>query len=249
MILENALLRLTLDLAHGAAITGLFDKTSGLDCADAPTSSSGPTDIHAAFHTRDFSIVASTPGISVTLAATSADGTLKQTKTFALIPGKRSLQLAFTLENLTARERDILWGEHLAFGAPFVNASCEIAAPIVSYFDPKEEPVLRMRWPHLVDGTDISRTRVTQPNDIRTYFLNDFAAGTCGITNADKKLSLTLGWDTGVFSYCWLTEALNRITLAPYTGMPNALEEGHGTLTLPANGSVATSLSISIATL
>ncbi len=233
MILENDLIRLTTDPARGATISGLLDKTTGRDYAIAPG-------MAALLHDRSFDVN------DRTLSAISSDGALRLSKLFTLVTGERAVEISITIENLTAVERDVLWGERFAFNAQTLGPSCRVLAPIVSYFDPKEEPVLRMRWPNLVDGTDLSSARCITPGETRTFFLSDFAEGTCSLAAAASGSEIVLSWDVHQFSYCWLEETSGGIALAPFTGMPDAVNEGHGTLTLPPNGSVSTRFVIRI---
>ena len=244
MILDNGLISLTLDPSR-ASIAALTDKATNLSAQLAP--SAGPASgMNAIFKDAVFQIVSteeSATAPSLTLAATASE--LKLSKTFALKAGARGYEVTLKLENLTASEREVLFGEQFSFSAPFIAASSEIVTSSVSYFDPKEEPVLRMRWPNLADGTDLSRVRCGE-GESKKYFLTDFAEGRCRIVTPAAKVALDLTWDAQLLNYCWLTEQPGSIQLAPFSGMPDALEQGHGIVTLEANSSISTHFAVTL---
>ena len=251
MILENAFVVLTLD-ARAASIIGLYDKASQTEFTTPPSLEKEQAGVAALFADQPFALTSEASdadGRSVSLAALSHDGSLKLTKCFAVKSGARGAELTLTLDNLGALERDILWGERFDFSAAAFGPAMQILAPAVSYFDPKEQPVLRMRWPHLAAGTDLSLPRTLPEGARETYFLSDFADGKCGLACPEKHVALELEWDAQQFSYCWLELTAQSVAISPFTGMPDAINEGHGTLTLAGNGSVSARFTLEIAPL
>jgi hypothetical protein len=251
MKLQNDWVILTLD-ARAASIIGLYDKTTKIEFTASPSAEKKLAGVAALFADQPFALIGETSnaeGSSAIFASLSHDNSLKLTKAFAIKTGARGMELMLTLENLGALERDILWGERFEFAAESFGPGMHILAPAVSYFDPKEEPVLRMRWPHLADGTDLSQSRSLPDSELKTYFLTDFAEGKCGLASPEKHVAIELQWDAQQYSYCWLDETSQSIALSPFTGMPDAINEGHGTLALPGNGSVSARFTVEIAPL
>lgn len=250
MLLENDLIRVTLEPARSGRLSGFYYKPAGLDFIAA--SGVGPPElgVHALFQDARFETIAAIldeATSSATLSARSKDGSLKLSKSFSLKDGGIEFEILETIENLGAQEREILWGLRVPIGPPFLDGHSEIQAPAVSYFDPREEPILRMRWPKLADGTDLSSARCNRPGEKRTFLLTDFGEGVCRVISRSRKLGVEVCWDAKMFPYCWLEESAEMLSLSPFTGLPNALEEGHGTLTLPAGGSATAKFIVRIA--
>ncbi len=250
MLLENDQIRVTLDPNKGAALSGFYYKSAGLNFIASSGASIPEASVHALFQGMRFETISTSQNesaTSATLSARSQDASLKLSKTLTLKKGEIEFEIAETIENLGAQEREILWGLRVPIGPPFLDGHNEIQAPAVSYFDPREEPILRMRWPKLADGTDLSTTRCARPEEAKTFLLTDFGQGLCRVISRSRKFGVEVCWDEKMFPYCWLEESAERLCLSPFTGLPNALEEGHGTLTLPAGDSATARFALRIA--
>lgn len=161
----------------------------------------------------------------------SIDGPLKLTNIVSARDGV--LRLDETVENLGLNAVDVLWRQQLTLPGIFVCTGCRIDASAASYFDPREEPILRLRWPMQVDGEDLSRINFSGE---KVYYLSDFSEGRCRVEQTELKIAVELCWDMTSFPYCWFNQRRDALCLSPCTGLPKALEEGHGLLSIPAGG-------------
>lgn len=228
--LENEFLRVGVDLEHGAALSELLHKPANVNVLapsgapngfDAIRFEAGPEQRDANGRSRVCTAVEQPP---------------RWTKRFALKAGAPILVIEETLTNTNSEECAVLMCARVAFGAPLAGADCRIDAPVVSYFDPREEPILRMRWPKLADGTDLSNSRAAG-TETRRFYLTDFSEGLCRLENAAQKLSVEVRWDAAQLPYCWIEERANEIRVAPASGLPTAAEDGHGLIAIPPGAS------------
>ena len=158
------------------------------------------------------------------------------TRIYSLRDNDAVLRINSTRENHSDTDIDLLWAERLTLGERMIDEHCRIETPATSYFDPAEQPILRMRWPHLADGTDISHFQKNEAALGRSFYLTDFTEGRCRVNSPTQGAAFEMRWDASKFPYCWLTSYLKDLTWAPATGMPDALSEGHGFITLPPGG-------------
>jgi galactose mutarotase-like enzyme len=275
IILENDCLRAEVSPAHGAAVRRLVYKPANLPLfyeSTLPAATSGrtehvpggwfecfPNDGTTPGRGREWSVpftVTSAGAAGVTLEGRSPHAPLTIAKTYALPAGANVLSLSETVTNPSDSELAVFWGQHIMLGAPFYGADTYIETSAASYFDPREEPILRLRWPLLNDGTDLSKVG---PGTLgaKLFYLSDFAEGRYRVVSPRQKLAFEMKWDALQFPYCWLMENTssgqanwwgNRdsLCLNPFTGLPQALREGHGLLTIPARGSVTARFEVTV---
>jgi len=228
--LENELLRVGVDLDRGAALSELLYKPANVNVLTP----SGAPDGFDAFHFEAGPELRDADGCS--RVCTAVEQPPRWTKRFALRAKSPTLVIEETLTNTNNEECAVLMCARVAFGAPLAGVDCRIDAPVVSYFDPREEPILRMRWPKLADGTDLSNSRAAG-TETRKFYLTDFSEGLCRLVNAARKLSVEVHWDAAQLPYCWIEERENEISVAPASGLPSAAEDGHGLIAIPAGAS------------
>lgn len=238
VVLENETLKAGIDATRGACLRELHYKPAGANLV-VIACAFDTSGIHAQFQNLPFEAIAERRDeTGCSLALQAAFENMKLVRAFSLEHGESCLCLDETLENLDTHEREMLWGWGVALGSALIDSDTRIDAPAVSYFDPREEPILRMRWPRLADGTDLATTRCTSGGKVRRVYLTDFNEGRCAVVSPARKLRVELRWDAAVFPYCWIEEHADAITLAPFSGMPNAIEEGHGLVAIPAGSSL-----------
>lgn len=266
IILENDRIRAEISPSHGGAVQQLFYKPANLPLfydnrvADAPPQliehvpggwfecfpNSGMPGTGREWAVP-FSISASSAA-SVTLEGISPHAPVKIVKTFSLGDGPSAIAIDETISNLQDTELAVFWGQHVMLSAPFYAAETRIEVPATSYFDPREDPILRMRWPLMADGTDLSKVG---PGTLgsKLFYLSDFSEGRYRVVSPQSKLAFEMRWDANQFPYCWMMENTssgeanwwgnrNTLCLNPFTGLPQALKEGHGLLTIPPRASV-----------
>jgi hypothetical protein len=132
-----------------------------------------------------------------------------------------SLMMEEQLTNLGNEELGFAWGHHPVVGAPFLDNSCILSMPdcdVIVLHD-EDGPGYRMKlnqkgtWP-IIQGVD------DQPLDLRKipsresgsmdncYMTNFNSQAFVAVTNMDKKVGFGIGWDSQVFKYMWLWQAL-----------------------------------------
>jgi galactose mutarotase-like enzyme len=186
---------------------------------------------------------------SATMTAFTVRTPWKLVKTLSLKKNDPTLYLEETATNLGEQDLDVLWGQHATFGAPFVDPHCYIDTPASSFFDERDNPRLRHRWPKAPDGLDMTKIRGPETHSTKMIFLTDFPReGMYRVVSPTFKLAFEMRWDAAKFPYVWMYEnagLLNSpwwgrayiLALEPFTGFPKALEEGHGVINIKAGKS------------
>ena len=185
---------------------------------------------------------------SVTMSAFTLQTPWKLTKTFNLKKNDPTLYIKETALNQGEQELDVHWGQHPMFGAPFLDEHCYIETSGTGFFDNREAPMARLRWPLSREGVDLSKVRAQNTHSGKMLFLTDFAEGKYRLVSPTWNLAFEMSWDAAKFPYCWLYENAGQLdapwwgrayilALEPFTGLPKALEEGHGVISIGAGES------------
>jgi hypothetical protein len=163
------------------------------------------------------------------------------------------LRLTETVTNESADELEVMWSHHPAFGAPFLDDGCLLAAGCTSVLADDEAPGTllapgsRHAWPHVTagDGRPVDLTAIPGPRDPRAIlaYLGDFTSGYFAITNPRLRLGFGLRWPLEVFGQAWLWQEVMSgrgwpwyrrayaVAVEPATTIP-----GHGMSTARAKG-------------
>ena len=184
----------------------------------------------------------------------------KLTKTFSLKKNDPTLYVEETATNLGVVDLDVMWGQHPMFGAPFLDEKCFVDMPASSFFDAKDNPMLRMRWPNTAEGVDLTRVDGPASRAGKMIYVTDFSEGKYRLVSPTWKLAFEMNWDAEKFPYCWMYENAGQIAapwwgraytlaLEPFTGMPGAIEEGHGVMEIAAGKSETVRFEARISTL
>jgi len=186
---------------------------------------------------------------AVTLTGYTHRTPFKLVKTFSLKRGEAALRIDEKVTNLGEQDLRVHWGQHPTLGAPFLDAACHVECSATAWFDSEEQPPLRRKWPAEKDGRDLARVGSKADRRTKFMYLTDFAQGLARVVSPTWKLAFEIEWDATRFPYLWFFEnngALNApwfgrahmLALEPFTGMSNALQEGHGLLNIPAGQTV-----------
>ena len=185
---------------------------------------------------------------SVTMTAFTHRTPWKLVKTFSLKKNDPTLYLEETATNLGMTDLTVMWGQHPFFGAPFIDEHCIVEIAGSSFFDHNDNPMVRRRWPLTGAGIDLSKVSAHKPISGNTFFVTDLSEGKYRIVSPTWKLAFELCWDAAKFPYCWMFSMTNSksapwwgrgygIALEPFTGLPKAIEEGHGVISIAADKS------------
>jgi galactose mutarotase-like enzyme len=195
------------------------------------------------------------------------------TKTFELNSSEPTLKMTSTLTNETSRPLPVMWGQHLAFGAPFIGpgAFVELPAGTTYVADHREVDATRRRsngqaglWPDIFDRDGgASKMDVLPPRGTASdlHYLEP-PEGWYRLTSSDRSIGVRVQWDLTTQPYLWLWQEYGATTgypwwaseyligLEPWTSTPGSgLAEAVATETalyLEPGASRSTSLSVEI---
>ena len=185
---------------------------------------------------------------SATMTAFTIRTPWKLVKTFSLKKNDPTLYLEETATNLGTMDLSVMWGQHPFFGAPFIDEHCIVEFSGTSFFDRNDKPMVRRRWPRTEAGIDLSKVSAHGAVTGSTFHITDFNEGKYRIVSPSWKLAFEMCWDAAKFPYCWLfTTTCSKgppwwgrgygIAVEPFTGLPGAIEEGHGVIPIAAGKS------------
>ncbi len=144
--------------------------------------------------------------------------------------GEGRLSLREKISNNGFTEMDYLWGQHIAFGEPFLSEDCELQIPArtiicseyqgeVSHRLPSGEV---MAWPNiqLRSGERVDYSLIPPPES-RTSdmaYLTELEQGIYTLYNRKLNLSARVLWDAEVFPSVWLWQEFGGIQDYPFYG-------------------------------
>jgi hypothetical protein len=174
--------------------------------------------------------------------------------------GATGVAIESTITNESDRDLPVMWGHHIALGAPFLDDSCRIVLPGQPAVIPHDTAIHpngrmihnteRFAWPYASDANgdpvDLSRMPARGvPSDIA--YVTGLPAGTYQAWSERSELGLRVRWHADVMPYLWLWQEPAStpgypwwssdylIGLEPFTSYPtNGLAEA------VANGSALT---------
>ena len=146
-----------------------------------------------------------------------------------------------------------MWGQHIAFGRPFLDEGAVIDSPAQKFivheaipgYEPRRfQPDAVSQWPHspAPDGSTADASQVppfgsTQAQEMA--YLTDLEEGWYAITNPSRKVGFGLHFDPSLYPYVWYWQQLGNVAqgypwwgrthtaaLEPWTSYPtNGLNE------------------------
>jgi hypothetical protein len=183
---------------------------------------------------------------------------LEATKRVWIEAGRATLGVAVEVVNEGKEAIDLVYGEHIAFGAPFLSEHCVIDLPggLVRTHPSQYSPHNRLKagtatpWPTALscDGEQVDLRKVLGPDakaDDQAY-IGDLVDGWYAVTNVARGVGLAVRFPHELLRYLWYWQMFGggsgypwwgrtyNIGLEPFTSWPNlGLEEAI------ANGSAA----------
>jgi len=147
----------------------------------------------------------------------------------SLEEGQSGIAWRGRVTNAGDQELAFMWGQHAAFGAPFIEAGCEIDLPPASVTTLPQPYSRGMRyahaqtaaWPHLrtVDG-GIGRADLVPGAEARTHdtYTITPAESWYAIRNPQRNLGFAMRWDRAVFPHLWAWQVYGGMWDYPYYG-------------------------------
>jgi hypothetical protein len=148
-------------------------------------------------------------------------------KTLTLERGRAVLRIAEQITNEGRVTLPIMWGQHPAFGPPFVDESCRIDLPGGRVHATQLTPNTRFvagehAWP-LVPGRDgnlidLRRVAGCEADTSDTLRIADLAEGWYALTNTQRQVGFGMAWPLAVFPALWFWQVYGGAYGAPWYG-------------------------------
>lgn len=186
---------------------------------------------HGELLTLDFScrILTDTPEeVVVLLFAETMRMPFLLEKKLTLCSGSGVLKIEEKMTNLSDLSLNAVWGQHPAFGPPFVDDSCRIDFPPCRCTTERSEPwpesrikyAVEFDWPMapLKDGgtRDLSIIPGPESGITELVFLSGFTEGWYGITNRNAKVGFGLRWDSELYRHVWFWQVFGGFSEYPW---------------------------------
>ncbi|PKO22415.1 MAG: DUF4432 domain-containing protein [Chloroflexi bacterium HGW-Chloroflexi-1] len=170
-------------------------------------------------------------------------------KTLTLQPGRAVLHVAERLTNEGGHPLHLMWGQHIAFGRPFLEEGTVIDAPARRFivheampgYEPRRfRPGVIAEWPHapapdgtMADASEVPAYGITQAQEMA--YLAELTAGWYAITNPARNVGFGVHFDPSLYRYIWYWQQLgdvaqgypwwgrtHTVALEPWTGYPTS---------------------------
>jgi hypothetical protein len=134
-----------------------------------------------------------------------------------------------TIENLAEEDLHFMWGQHPAFGAPFLTGGCRLRVPARTFtaHDTEISPTSRIApstcgsWPHVngkLGTIDLSVIPPTEERVTEFGYLSQMNEGWYALSNPALNFGFGLAWPQKIFPYCWLWQEMRGSFGYPWYG-------------------------------
>jgi hypothetical protein len=168
-------------------------------------------------------------------------------KTLKMVPGRAALMIDERVTNEAGEPMHFMWGQHIAFGRPFLDEGAVIDAPakrlLVNPPMPNYEPRLytpggSFDWPNAVtpEGKPIDASVIPAFGTLKAQemaYITELTDGWYAITNRARGLGFGVNFDPNIYRYIWYWQQhgnvgnsfpwwsrLHTIALEPWTSYP-----------------------------
>lgn len=177
----------------------------------------------------DYEIVADDEGeVAVRFSVQTVRLPYRLTKTFRLASGDTTLRVEEEAVNEAPVAMDAMWGQHLAFGRPFLKPGHRIWLPDGVEVLPHQDDVARRmtrngphQWPIVpaISGGTIDLSIIPDPGTpSEMAYLAGFTEGWYELTNAERTAGVRVEWDAQVLPYLWFWQELGASADYPFWG-------------------------------
>lgn len=171
-------------------------------------------------------------------------------KRVSVDPVRPVLRVWERITNVGAAPAPYMWGQHPAFGAPFLAGGCRLDVPAATYeSDEGQDPLVpgpRSAWPHATVGgitVDLSQVPGPEARTATLGYLLDLREGWYALRNPSLGVGFGLVWPQEVFPCLWLWRELCGSAGYPWYGTqyvmgvePHTSHPGHGLATALERG-------------
>jgi hypothetical protein len=148
-------------------------------------------------------------------------------KTLSLLRGQSVLRFEEVILNEGRVPIDLMWGQHPALGAPFLDESCVIDLPGARVHCTSLSPNTRFLagvhdWPHVPgrkgDQVDLRLVVPAEANTSDTLFLDRLPEGWFAVTNTRRQVGFAMAWPLEVFPALWFWQVYGGAYAPPWYG-------------------------------
>jgi hypothetical protein len=146
-------------------------------------------------------------------------------KTLSMQPGRAVLRIDERLVNEGGQPLHCMWGQHIAFGRPFLDEGAVIDAPARRFivheampgYEPRRfQPGVSSDWPHAPapDGSPVDASQVPPYGAAQAQemaYLAELAEGWYAITNPARQVGFAARFDPAVYRYIWYWQQLGDV--------------------------------------
>lgn len=220
----------------------------------------------------DYSVVRDAPEeVAVVFSIQTAKVPFRLEKRLTLRTGSACLEVEEQLHNESEVAVPVMWGHHLAFGAPFLHENCCIEMPQGTVIIPHGEIGLarrfqdrRTEWPMAVapDGSSLDLSRLPPPGTPTDMAYLQVSEGRYRVYDESRRAGLQVEWDRNLLPYVWYWQefgatrsypwygrcyvvGLEPFSSYPTSGLSAAVENGTA-LVVPGSANVSLRLKISV---
>ncbi len=203
----------------------------------------------------DAVIVSDTPErVSILCKVRTARTPFYYEKTHTLVSGSSVLFTEETLVNEGRETQQVIWGQHIAIGGPFLSNDCVIdlpggtllSHPVKFHPDNRLKPGVTGQWPwgETADGDRIDMSRLPPRNShiADMSYITDMPDGWYAVTNQKLGVGFGVSFPKELYKYLWYWQSFGgsgypwygrtyNVGLEPFTswdntGLAQAIENG-----------------------
>jgi len=157
-------------------------------------------------------------------------------KTLHLESTSEKLTIRTSITNESPQPFDLMWGQHIAFGLPFLSEGAKVETNAVTMEAESEiaeprcfKPGVEMEWPlaYTGEGEEMDARIIPeeheQPYSDLAYLSGFGETGEYRITNKKNDVGFGLKWDASLYKYLWFWQERYGIQDAPWWGRTYAV--------------------------
>lgn len=151
-------------------------------------------------------------------------------KELRIVAGEPTLHLRETVTNESDDDLAAMWGQHLAFGRPFLDETCRIRVPEGTEIIPHAVPIhpagrrlgtARTAWPlaEAADGGQLDLSVLPPRNTVSDVaYLTGFNEGWYEVEHPGKGIGFRTEWDAKTMPYLWFWQEFGLNAGYPWYG-------------------------------
>jgi hypothetical protein len=134
-----------------------------------------------------------------------------------------------TIENQAEEDMHYMWGQHPAFGAPFLAGGCRLQLPACTFTAHDAEissfsripPAAKGAWPYVPGKQSPIDLSVIPPSAERVTefgYISELEEGWYALTNPSQGFGVGLAWPMAIFPYLWFWQEFRGSFGGPWHG-------------------------------